>query len=87
MKLYFFKRVHVSLTNAASPNLLDAVVALTNQSPLRVTFRAPFVLLYSGEDVLDTDFKVELCGHGEKTGPATCRIWRSLTAIGRGCSA
>lgn len=57
-ELYFFKRVQVSLTNAV-PSLLDAVVALTNQSPLRVTFRAPFVLLYSGEDVLDLDFKVQ----------------------------
>lgn len=64
-ELYFFKRVHVSLTNA-SPNLLDAVVALTNQSPLRVTFRAPFVLLYSGEDVLDLDFKVNYAGTAKK---------------------
>lgn len=57
-ELYFFKRVHVSVTNA-TPSLLDAVVALTNQSPLRVTYRAPLVLLYSGEDVLELDFKVE----------------------------
>jgi hypothetical protein len=64
-ELYFFKRVHVSLTNA-NPNLLDAVVALTNQSPLRVTFRAPFVLLYSGEDVLDLDFQVQHVGTAKK---------------------
>lgn len=57
-EMYFFKRVHVSLTNA-SPSLLDAVVALTNQSPLRVTFRAPFVLLYSSEDVLELDFQIK----------------------------
>jgi hypothetical protein len=57
-ELYFFKRVHVSLTNA-SPSLLDAVVALTNQAPLRITFRAPFVLLYSREDVLELDFRVQ----------------------------
>ena len=56
-ELYFFRRVHVALTNER-PSLLDAVVALTNQSPLRLTFRAPFVLLYSGEDVLELDFKV-----------------------------
>jgi hypothetical protein len=30
-ELYFFKRVNVTLTNA-SPTLLDAVVALTNQT-------------------------------------------------------
>lgn len=57
-ELYFFKRVQVNVTNPA-PSLLDAVVALTNQSPLRVTYRAPFVLLYSGEDVLELDFKTE----------------------------
>lgn len=64
-ELYFFRRVHVSLTNAA-PSLLDAVVALTNQSPLKLTFRAPFVLLYSGEDVLDLDFKVKHEGTQKK---------------------
>lgn len=57
-ELYFFKRVQVCLTNSA-PTLLDAIVALTNQSPLRVTFHPPFVLLYSGEDVLELDFKVK----------------------------
>lgn len=57
-ELFFFKRVQISLTNA-NPSLWDAIEALTNQSPLRVTFRAPFVLLYSGEDVLELDFKVQ----------------------------
>jgi len=57
-ELYFFKRVHVNLTNT-SPTLWDAVVALTNQSPVRLTFRAPFVLLYSGEDVLDLDCTIK----------------------------
>lgn len=51
-ELYFFRRVKVSLTNE-SPSLLDAVMALTNQSPLRATFRPPFLLLHSDEDVLD----------------------------------
>lgn len=64
-ELYFFRRVQVCVTNA-NPSLLDAVQALTNQSPLRVTFRAPFVLLYSGEDVLDLDFKVEHGGTEKK---------------------
>lgn len=53
-ELYFFRRVVVTLTNS-NPNLLDAVVALTNQSPLRVTFRAPFLVIYSDEDVLQLD--------------------------------
>jgi hypothetical protein len=33
--------------------MLDAVVALTNQSPLRATFQPPFLLLHSEEDVLE----------------------------------
>lgn len=57
-ELYFFRRVQVKLTNA-EPSVLDAIHALTNQSPLQVTFRAPFVLLHSREDVLPVDFQVE----------------------------
>ncbi len=57
-ELYFFRRVQVTLTNH-NPSLLDAVVALTNQSPLRVTFQSPFVLLYSAEDVLELDFQIQ----------------------------
>ena len=50
-ELFFFRRVQASLTNAA-PSLLDAVIALTNQSPLRATFQPPFLLIHSDEDVL-----------------------------------
>jgi len=57
-ELYFFHRVNVRLTNA-QPTLLDAVQALTNQSPLRVAFHAPLLLIYSEEDVLTLDIKVE----------------------------
>ena len=57
-ELYFFRRVNAQLTND-SPNIVDAVAALTNQTPLRVAFRPPFLLLYSEEDVLDLDFNVE----------------------------
>ncbi len=64
-ELYFFKRVHVALTNS-HPSLLDAVVALTNRSPLRVTFHEPFVLLYSGEDVLDLYFHIKHEGTQKK---------------------
>ena len=38
---------------------LDAVVALTNQSPLRVTFQPPFLLIYSEEDVLELDVTIQ----------------------------
>lgn len=51
-ELYFFRRVQVTLTNA-QPSLFDAVIALTNQSPLRATFQPPFLLIYSEEDVLE----------------------------------
>ncbi|MCW5553097.1 MAG: hypothetical protein KIS67_13170 [Verrucomicrobiae bacterium] len=57
-ELYFFRRVKVPLTNE-SPSLLDAVVALTNHSPLRATFRPPFLLLHSEEDVLDLIVEVQ----------------------------
>jgi hypothetical protein len=79
-ELYFFRRVQVKVTNAA-PTLLDAVVALTNQSPLRVTFRAPFVMLYSAEDVLDLDFKVQHAATEKKL--KTARPLARLLAIDR----
>ena len=64
-ELYFFRRVSVGLTGA-NPSLLDAVVALTNQSPLRVAFRAPFLLVYSEEDVLDLMIDVKHAATVEK---------------------
>ncbi len=51
-ELFYFRRVQVTLTNA-NPSLLDAVIALTNQSPLRATFQPPFLLIHSEEDVLE----------------------------------
>ena len=51
-ELFFFRRVQANLTNA-DPSLFDALVALTNQSPLRVTFQPPFLLVHSEEDVLE----------------------------------
>ncbi len=57
-ELYFFRRVHVALTNA-SPTMLDAVTALKNQSPLHITNRGAFLLIYSCEDVLDLDIKIQ----------------------------
>jgi hypothetical protein len=60
-ELYFFRRVQVSVTNT-TPTMLDAVVALTNQSPLSITNRGTFLLIYSCEDVLDLDIKIQ---HGK----------------------
>jgi hypothetical protein len=57
-EFYMFKRAKAQMTNA-SPTLLDAVSALTNQTLIRATFRAPFLLLHSDEDPLDLSITVE----------------------------
>jgi hypothetical protein len=64
-EFYMFKRARAQLTNA-SPTLLDAVSALTNQTLIRVTFRAPFLLLHSDEDPLDTLITIESQSATEK---------------------
>ncbi len=51
-EFYMFRRAEAALTNA-SPSLLDAVIALTNQTLIRATFQPPFLLLHSDEDPLD----------------------------------
>jgi hypothetical protein len=51
-EIYFFRRVHVSL-NAANPTLLEAVVALTNQTYIEADFRPPFLILHTTEDSLE----------------------------------
>jgi len=48
-ELYFFRRAHAKLTNA-NPSLLDAVVALTNQTYIQATFQPPLLLLRTTED-------------------------------------
>ena len=64
-ELYFFRRVQISLANT-NPTMLDAVVALTNQSPLSITNRGGFLLIYSSEDVLDLDIKIQHENTAEK---------------------
>jgi hypothetical protein len=51
-EFYMFRRAEARLTNA-SPTLLDAVAALTNQTFIRATFRPPALLLHTTEDPLD----------------------------------
>jgi hypothetical protein len=51
-EFYMFKRARARLTNA-SPTLLDAVSALTNQTLIKATFRPPFLLLHTDEDPLE----------------------------------
>ena len=48
-ELYFFRRAHAKLTNA-NPSLLDAVMALTNQTYIHATFQPPLLLLRTTED-------------------------------------
>jgi len=57
-ELYFFKRTQATVTNL-NPSLYDAVLALTNQSHLRVVFRPPFLLIHSAEDVLNLDVRIQ----------------------------
>ncbi len=56
-EFYMFRRAKAALTNA-SPSLLDAVNALTNQTLIRATFRPPLLLLHSDEDPLDPAFEI-----------------------------
>lgn len=48
-ELYFFHRARAKLTNA-NPSLLDAVMALTNQTYIQATFQPPLLLLRTTED-------------------------------------
>jgi hypothetical protein len=57
-ELYMFRRVKAELTNA-SPTLLDAVAALTNQTRIQVIFEPPLLLLHTDEDSLMPDVRVE----------------------------
>jgi len=57
-EFYFFHRAQAHLTNAA-PTLLDAVIALTNQTYVRATLSPPFLLLHSREDPLDPIIVIE----------------------------
>lgn len=57
-EFYFFNRGNAKLTNH-SPTLLDAITALTNQTLIHATFRAPFILLHSAEDSLEPVSKIE----------------------------
>ena len=56
-ELYFFNRGDAIITND-SPSIWDALVALTNQTFIRVTFQEPFVLLHSAEDPLQPSYTI-----------------------------
>jgi hypothetical protein len=64
-EFYMFHRAHARLTNAA-PSLLDGIMALTNQSRIRVTFQAPLLLLHTQEDPLTPDITIRDPATAEK---------------------
>jgi hypothetical protein len=45
--------------NLTAGNLLDAITALTNATPVRATFRSGFLLLHLDRDRLDPNLKIE----------------------------
>ena len=51
-EFYMFHRAGANLTNPA-PSVLNALLALTNQSLIRLTFRPPLLLLHTDEDPLE----------------------------------
>jgi hypothetical protein len=53
-EFYLFRRASARLRNPAA-TLLDAVSALTNQTNIRASFRAPLLLLHTDEDPLEPD--------------------------------
>ncbi|HTV62828.1 MAG TPA: hypothetical protein VMH30_09700 [Verrucomicrobiae bacterium] len=57
-EIYFFRRVHATL-GESNPTLLDAVVALTNQTHIQADFRPPFLILHTTEDSLEVIGNVE----------------------------
>ncbi len=57
-EFYFFRRAKADLRNSPT-SLLDAVSALTNQTFIRATFRAPLLLLHTEEDLLEPAIRIE----------------------------
>ena len=64
-EFYMFRRARAVLTNA-TPTLLDAVNALTNQTYIRVTFRRPLLLLHTDEDPVEPLFEIRHEATAEK---------------------
>ena len=57
-EFYMFRRAKAELT-PASPTLFDAVQALTNQTLVRATFKAPLLLLHTDEDPLEPSIVID----------------------------
>jgi hypothetical protein len=57
-EFYFYRRARAELTSDPA-SLLDAVSALTNQTLIRATFRPPFLLLHTAEDLLEPAITID----------------------------
>ena len=57
-EFYMFRRAKALLIQDR-PSLLDAIEALTNQTLIRVSFRAPLLLLHTDEDPLEPVIRLE----------------------------
>jgi hypothetical protein len=57
-EFYMFRRAKAQLAEGSS-TLLEAITALTNQTLIRVTFRAPLLLLHTDEDPLEPLIEVQ----------------------------
>ncbi|HEY1663252.1 MAG TPA: hypothetical protein VGI03_12605 [Verrucomicrobiae bacterium] len=56
-EIYFFRRAHATLAYS-NVTLLEAIVALTNQTFIQADFRPPFLILHTTEDSLDIIGKI-----------------------------
>jgi len=79
-EFYLFRRARAQLTNG-NPSLLDAITALTNQTFIHATFRAPFLLLHTDEDPLTLNNTLADQETGERLqrhvviGHLSCNDW------------
>ena len=64
-EFYMFRRAKATLTNS-EPTLLQALVALTNQTLIHACFQPPFLLLHSDEDPLDLQIHIKYAPPLEK---------------------
>lgn len=87
-EFYFYHRARAILTND-SPTMLDAVLALTNQTFIQATVRPPFLVLHTAEDAVEPIIKIEdqhtadrlHKKHFEKHGVFNDRDWDYMQPI------
>lgn len=74
--LYLINRDKPAL-NLRATNLWQAVVALTNATEIRATFRPPFLLIHRDDDALDAQFTVKDAGAAQRL-KSESRLSRAL---------